>query len=148
MSLDALEVEFHLIIRKKETDAHSAAFGRGIARLCEGVEQTGSLNKACKEMGMAYSKAWRIMRNTEDSLGIKLLERHGAHGSVLTDDAKRLLHVFRKTELSLRNIAQDTLDASLREESQQSKKIAKRESRRGRNRQSKKTSRAFIAKLT
>lgn len=117
MSLDALEVEFHLIIRKKETDTHSAAFGRGIARLCEGVEQTGSLNKACKEMGMAYSKAWRIMRNTEDSLGIKLLERHGAHGSVLTDDAKRLLHVFRKTELSLRNIAQDTLDASLREES-------------------------------
>ena len=54
MSLDTLEVEVHLIIRNKETQAHAPAFGRGIARLCEGVERTGSLNKACKEMGMAY----------------------------------------------------------------------------------------------
>lgn len=65
MSLDTLEVEVHLIIRNKETQAHAPAFGRGIARLCEGVERTGSLNKACKEMGMAYSKAWKIMHNTE-----------------------------------------------------------------------------------
>lgn len=43
MSLDTLEVEVHLIIRNKETQAHAPAFGRGIARLCEGVERTGSL---------------------------------------------------------------------------------------------------------
>ena len=115
MSLGVLEVELHLIIRKKDSGSHSPAFGRGIARLCDGVERTGSLNQACKEMGMAYSKAWRIMRNTEDALGVRLLERRGAHGSVLTEDAKNLMNIYRKTEQRLLDIAQDTLDDALHE---------------------------------
>ena len=74
-----------------------------IARLCEGVERTGSLNKACKEMGMAYSKAWKIMHNTEESLGFALLERQGARGSVLTQEAKMLLQsIFVKLKKFLK----------------------------------------------
>ena len=37
-------------------DAESGSlFGRGIASLCLGVRETGSLNAAAKGMGMAYS---------------------------------------------------------------------------------------------
>lgn len=113
MVLENLEVEIHLIIRNKETEAHAAAFGRGIAKLCEGVEKTGSLNKACKEMGMAYSKAWTIMRNTEESLGFALLERQGAHGSSLTQEAKTLLRAFRQTEKALKETGQKVLDSAI-----------------------------------
>ena len=113
MALENLEVEIHLIIRNKETEAHAAAFGRGIARLCEGVERTGSLNKACKEMGMAYSKAWRIVRNAEESLGFALLERQGAHGSVLTSKAKMLLRAFKQTEEVLKETGQKELNSAL-----------------------------------
>ena len=109
MSLDTLEVEVHLIIRNKETQAHAPAFGRGIARLCEGVES----NKACKEMGMAYSKAWKIMHNTEESLGFALLERQGARGSVLTQEAKMLLQAFRETEKVLKEAGEEALSSVL-----------------------------------
>lgn len=117
MALQDLEVEVRLIIRDKRAGKYSAAFGRGIADLCKGVEETGSLNRACKNMGMAYSKAWRILRNTEESLGITLLERKGAHGSVLTDDAKVLLEAFQRTEKVLKEESQVILDSVLSERS-------------------------------
>lgn len=114
MPLDNLEVEVHIIIRDKDTDEHAPAFGRGVARLCEGVEQTGSLNKACKQMGMAYSKAWRILRNAEESLGVTLLVRQGPHGSVLTEEAKVLVAAFRQTEQALTKEAQLHLQQALK----------------------------------
>ena len=64
-------------------DAESGSlFGRGIASLCLGVRETGSLNAAAKGMGMAYSKAWRIIKETEAALDLQLLNRDGAHGLV------------------------------------------------------------------
>ena len=38
---------------------------------------------AAKGMGMAYSKAWRIIKDTEAALDLQLLNRDGAHGSDL-----------------------------------------------------------------
>ena len=43
-------------------------FGRGIAELLTRVSRTGSLRSAAAEMDMAYSKAWRIIKNSEDIL--------------------------------------------------------------------------------
>ena len=73
-------------------DAESGSlFGRGIASLCLGVRETGSLNAAAKGMGMAYSKAWRIIKDTEAALDLQLLNRDGAHGSDLTEAGNKLL---------------------------------------------------------
>ena len=44
-------------------------FGPGIAELLERVEQTHSMRKATQDMGMAYSKAWRIVKTAENALG-------------------------------------------------------------------------------
>ena len=73
-----------------------SAFGPGVAALCEGVRETGSLNAAAKQMHMAYSKAWRIMKETEDALGMQLLVRDGAHGSTLTDECAALLEAYHR----------------------------------------------------
>jgi len=51
------------------------AFGPGIAELLRGIERTGSLQKSAGAMGMAYSKAWTIIRQTEKLLGFALTFR-------------------------------------------------------------------------
>lgn len=76
-------------------------FGPGVAMLCDGVRQLGSLNAAAKSMGMAYSKAWRIIKDTEATLGIRLLDRDGAHGSQLTRDGNCLLDVYQSVSKQL-----------------------------------------------
>ena len=55
------------------------AFGMGIADLMRGIQQYGSLSKAAEEMGMAYSKAWKILR-IEDYLGFQLAFRQVGRG--------------------------------------------------------------------
>ena len=73
---------------------NKSAFGPGIAKLCLGVREMGSLNAAAKGMRMAYSKAWRIIKETEAALEIQLLNRDGAHGSSLTDEGNKLLDSY------------------------------------------------------
>lgn len=80
-------------------------YGRGIANLCLGVRELGSLNAAAKSMGMAYSKAWRIVKDTEAALGLNLLIRDGAHGSHLTDKGNELLDTYLKLDKQLQDYA-------------------------------------------
>lgn len=47
-------------------------FGPGIAELLTRVQETGSLRAAAGEMDLAYSKAWRMVKNSEAALGYKL----------------------------------------------------------------------------
>ena len=37
----------------------------------ERVDKNGSMSAACREMGMAYSKGWKIVRRAEASWGIR-----------------------------------------------------------------------------
>jgi molybdate transport system regulatory protein len=73
-------------------------FGPGTHELLRLVDDSGSLNQAAKDMGMSYSKAWRIVREVEQRLGIVLFERQtggpGGGGSRLTDRGRLLLLRF------------------------------------------------------
>ena len=89
--------------------ASHSEFGRGIAGLCQGVKDTGSLNAAAKDMGMAYSKAWRIMKDTEQALGFSILNRNGAHGSTLTAQGEKLLEVYCELERRTQAAAEQML---------------------------------------
>lgn len=92
-SLARLEPSIRLSIQNPASEK-SSVFGKGISDLCKGVRDKGSLNAAAKDIGMAYSKAWRIIKETEDTLGIQLLIRDGAHGSELTEEGSRLLSMY------------------------------------------------------
>lgn len=48
-------------------------FGPGIAQLLRRVEEYRSIRQATMSMGMAYSKAWAILRRAERELGFPLL---------------------------------------------------------------------------
>ncbi len=73
----------------------SRVFGPGPAELLVRTRETGSLHAAAAEMGMAYSKATRIIHAAEEGLGYPLLERRrggaAGGGSALTYDAELLL---------------------------------------------------------
>lgn len=74
-------------------------FGPGVAALLEEVREKRSLRAAAGSMGMAYSKAWRIVRTAEDAFGRKLLDstiggRHGG-GAALTAEAEELLAAYQ-----------------------------------------------------
>lgn len=80
-------------------------FGPGAAELLEGVDRLGSLRASAQAMGMAYSKAWTMLRKAEEMLGYPLLEREvgGARGgsSRLTPQGRILLRNYRMMEESL-----------------------------------------------
>ena len=82
-----------LVIESIDEDL-PGVFGHGCVLLLEGVEREHSLNRAAKGMGMAYSKAWRIVKEAEAQLGCKLLDRDGARGSSVTPEGKRAIAVY------------------------------------------------------
>jgi len=91
--------DFSIRIRVKKIDSPTDfAFGKGVAGLLTGIEQYSSLNQAAKNMGMAYSKAWKKMKETEEHLGVPLIERLGARGSKLTEEGQVFLNCYRQAE--------------------------------------------------
>ncbi len=106
MGVKQLKPRIKLTIENPRANGNSA-FGPGIAELCEGVKTTGSLNAAAKNMGMAYSKAWRVIRETEEALGFSLLDRDGAHGSTLTKNGEKMLAVYQKLQADIQKRAED-----------------------------------------
>lgn len=106
--LSKLKPSIRLSIENPTSESNSV-FGKGISNLCLGVRETGSLNAAAKGMGMAYSKAWRIIKETEAALGVQLLDRDGAHGSTLTEAGDRILDAYIELESRMSGLAEKVL---------------------------------------
>lgn len=91
------DIRLKLTIRLYSDD-DERCFGPGIATLLHRVEEHSSLRAAAASMGMAYSKAWRIIRTAEAVFGCKLLRsvtggKNGG-GAVLTKEAQALLAAY------------------------------------------------------
>lgn len=73
-------------------------FGKGPHDLLRLVETTGSLRAAAQTMGMAYTKALKILKNAEAALGFPLTERttggKAGGGSRLTPRGKEWLAAY------------------------------------------------------
>ena len=73
-------------------------FSVGVIELLNIIAESGSLNKACKQMSMAYSKGLRIIRKAESDLGYPLVQGKiggvGGGGSALTDKGRAFLAFY------------------------------------------------------
>ena len=73
-------------------------FGPGVAQLLHRVQELHSLRAAAMSMNMAYSKAWTILKASEENLGFKLLHsttggKNGG-GATLTPEAESILSAY------------------------------------------------------
>lgn len=75
-------------------------FGEGPARLLRGIEKTGSLRAAAESMGMAYTKALKLIKNAEETLGFPVTMRaiggKSGGGSVLTPEGREWLEKYEQ----------------------------------------------------
>ena len=67
--------------------------------LLETVDKLGSLNKACNQLNMSYSKSWSIINRAETLLGYSLVMTHtggvDGGGSILTPKARALIKTYK-----------------------------------------------------
>lgn len=101
-------VDYDLVVKLRFGDEY---IGPGIIRLLELSDSTGSMNEACSEMGMAYSKAWKILKQAERITGQKLLDRitggAGGGSSQLTPEGRKLVEDYREFKLRLEKSADE-----------------------------------------
>ena len=80
-------------------------FGPSIAQFLSLTDHTGSMQTACRQMHMSYTKGWKILKEAERELGYPLLitQSGGTEGgsSQLTPKARDFLSRFLKMEKEL-----------------------------------------------
>jgi molybdate transport system regulatory protein len=78
------------------------AIGPGRIELLEGVQRTGSLARAARDMGMSYRRAWLLMKSLNTclrapaSLAIRGGRRGG--GATVTPLGRALIRTYRRME--------------------------------------------------
>lgn len=81
-------------------DNNEKFFGEGPYRLLRGIEETGSLRASASRMGMAYTKALKLVNNAEKELGIQFTTRvvggKSGGGSKLTPEGLAWLDKYEK----------------------------------------------------
>jgi molybdate transport repressor ModE-like protein len=78
------------------------------------VEEHRSLRKAAMSMGMAYSKAWRIIRTAEEVFGCPLLHstiggKNGG-GAELTAEGKKILTAYQHYVADVKKYSQSRFE--------------------------------------
>ncbi len=95
-------------------------FGPGIAHLLEHIMVSGSIKNAAKEMGISYTKAFRILNEADTQLKTPLLERYhgGSSGgkAVLTPKGEAFLQKYRAYEKEVQEYAKKKFEEMFAEE--------------------------------
>jgi molybdate transport system regulatory protein len=80
----------------------SPAMGPGRAALLEGIERTGSISAAARDMEMSYRRAWQLVQAINESFAEPLvLKETGGRsggGAVLTPFGRRVVERYRRME--------------------------------------------------
>ncbi len=94
-------------VMKLQIAKESAFLGPGSWQLLSLIETTGSVRFASQQMGISYSKAWKILNNLEEQVGYSVLSRQpgGKNGGKthLTKQGKQLLEQFERFERECNN---------------------------------------------
>lgn len=102
-SKDSLSLQLRLRIACDE----KIALGPGKVELLALIEETGSLNKAARRMGMSYMRAWTLVQTMNECFREPLIiaERGGKAGGGMkvTETGRRALALYQKIESAARS---------------------------------------------
>lgn len=89
-------------------------FGPGRLELLEHIEETGSIAKAAKMMGMSYKKAWLMVdeMNTHARSPYVITQKGGQYGggTQITETGKKVMEAYKKLNAKLAAIAEAEQD--------------------------------------
>lgn len=92
-------------------------FGPGVVTLLKGIAQTGSLKGACRDSGLSYSKAWKILNTAEEELSFPLVERlHGGKsggGCIVTEKGSDFLKAYERIEKNVKAYVEALVEEEL-----------------------------------
>lgn len=71
MSLPPPTIRLHMWLERTD----STVFGMGRALLLQCIDEHGSLKGAAEALGMSYRAAWGKLKQTEQALGTRLVEK-------------------------------------------------------------------------
>jgi len=84
-------------------------FGPGVVSLLKLTKEYESLNAAAKKMNLSYTKAYKMIKGSEEALGFKLLDRRiggsGGGGSNLTPECIEFLEQYITFENEVNTIS-------------------------------------------
>ncbi len=107
-SVERGQIQIHPQIRLS-FGRNEAFFGPEMSRFLSLIDHTGSMQTACRQMHMSYTKGWNLLKDAERQLGYPLLltRSGGADGgfSQLTPKAADFLARYREMERRMRKEA-------------------------------------------
>lgn len=82
--------------------------GPGRCEILEHIDQTGSISKAAKIMGLSYKKAWELVdsMNSQGKGPYVITQKGGAKGggTELTDAGKTLMNAYKQLDNKLMEV--------------------------------------------
>jgi molybdate transport system regulatory protein len=81
--------------------------GPGKIQLLRLVEESGSLRRAARAMGMSYRWAWGRIRKAEEAIGVPMLQQgedSASRAKTLSRDAREIIEWFARTEAELAEV--------------------------------------------
>ncbi|MDO5336961.1 MAG: LysR family transcriptional regulator [Eubacteriales bacterium] len=103
------------VILAKEEDF----FGPGVYELLIKIGETGSIQSAAREMGMSYSKGWKMVNRVEEEMGFPFLNRlaGGKSGgsSTLTQEGRIFLERYHALVTDLGKMTRNFFDVYFRD---------------------------------
>ena len=104
-----------LLIRFRLDFDGFCSIGRGKVQLLEGIERSGSLSQAARDMDMSYRRAWLLLDSMNNSFdtpvaGTSAGGKNGG-GAVLTEFGKELIAMYRQLEAEMTAVARQRVRA-------------------------------------
>lgn len=82
-----------------ELDGKKRISGNNLFNLLDNIMDFGSISSAASRLGFSYRYAWGLIREAENAMGIKLVEKqlggHAGGGTSLTKEGKELLAQYK-----------------------------------------------------
>jgi molybdate transport system regulatory protein len=102
--------EIHARLRVRLGD--KTALGPGKIELPESVQQTGSITKAAKRMGMSYMRAWELIQTMNQCFKEPIIQtsRGGKDGggAQITEVGRQALLLYQKMERDTLRVCKDS----------------------------------------
>ena len=78
------------------------------------IDETGSIQAAAKQMGMSYSKCWKLLNRAEEQMGFPFLNRNngGRHGgnSTITEEGREFMNRYQAMLEDISRLSQNFFD--------------------------------------